>query len=340
MSTAASPVHSTGVGGDISTEGLTATTLISFNTTVISPRSGSLFSDNDDLERNNKILQRLLNEATQVATSDDDAISNESEKGPLATFSIYAPNVLDDPSNPYGELPTGPSCNASQSNNGFIVEGSSTVPEKKTPVLHGVLPPPPPVYGGTPIIGASVFPYSGIPHVSPAITSVKAPPSFAEAIAKTTPLSMPRMSMLENSPMVGNYMHSTSATPQPADSIILRNLNGVFLLKPVANKKIMQYTPPTASNSPPISPLPRYTLPAAAGPSPSTMFLGGNSTQTHPQHTCASSYGDPPHYSMVAGCNGGAVNTPFFSGGVYTQSIASSRGTPSYTAAPPPYSAV
>lgn len=220
---------------------------------------------------------------------------------------------------------------------GFVVEATAAYYPSTTPLQGGPPPPPPPpppVYSTTTSIGGQTpYSYAAVPHSA----SKPPPPSFEEAIASNTPLSLPcRPSPAELSPMAAHYVPPPPAALQ--DTILLRNINGVFLLRPTS-KPTPPYTPPTTGGpttvSPPVSPVPRYSLPPAASALPTSSFLGASVAQASNTRPAGA---EPPQYSAVAA--GGAVGgSPLISGSLYTQSITSIRGTPSYGAAPPPYAA-
>ncbi|KAG8339108.1 hypothetical protein ERJ75_001319200 [Trypanosoma vivax] len=111
---------------------------------------------------------------------------------------------------------------------------------------------PPPVYTppSRPPGSSSPYSYTSVSHKS------KPPPSFAEAIATTPPLSAVPV---ELSPLAAHYVPPMPAVQQ--DPILVRNEHGVFLLQPIT-KPTPPYTPPSAAS--PMTPLTRYTLPPAA----------------------------------------------------------------------------
>lgn len=283
---------------------------------------GALFSGSPsnmlfDNDGDSDALVRLLHELRNV--SEDD------EEGGVPAFAVNCA----DASNP--KLPAAASGGAASAYTpvaagGFVVEGSSSLP-------HSTNIPPtlPQVYAarGTPLLAAqSPYAVYGAPaHVKPP------PPSFAEAIASTTPLSMqPLPSPIAVSPMPP-FVPVAAAPLQ--DAILLRNATGVFILNPMQVKSTPPYTPATGTSSPPISPLPRYSLPPAVGMG--NTFLGSSVAQAqgHPR-TPNSFAAEPPQYTAATSVGG----SPFLSGGMYTQSITSMRsGTPPYSAAPPPYRA-
>lgn len=329
-------------------------------------------NEHDDELATNETLERLLKEVNLAVAGDDDENEDEDSPrhrlgaaangngngtarhagrfphddgddrgGPFPSFSVSAAAALVADLYPGGaaggrSLTSQP---AAGGGGGFVVEGSTTsLPHLGgTPLHHGIPPPPPPpppMYG-TPAVGPAT-PY-GCYGAAPA--SLKAPPSFAEAIASTTPLSLPGRSPADHTPMTAHYI-----PPGPAalpDPIILRNANGIFLLNPMPGgaKPTPAYTPQTATNTPPVSPLPRYSLPPAQGAVSATAFLGSSAMQQqqqqHQMHSRTRS-GDamggppppppPPQYGT----------SPFLG---YAPGLASARVTPSFGAAPPPYGA-
>ncbi|KEG08448.1 hypothetical protein DQ04_07161000 [Trypanosoma grayi] len=197
---------------------------------------------------------------------------------------------------------------------GFVVEETSGPPTRGGSAA-------PPVYGSPAPPGGSPFSYVGIPHAAK-----PPPPSFAEAIASTPPMSAVPV---ELSPLAAHYVPPMPAAQQ--DPILLRNEHGVFLLQPIA-KPTPPYTPPSVSS--PISPLPRYALPPAA--QPQSHFLGNSLaqadgfTETHPPKKAGAS----PYSGVV-----GAGHILGSGAGAYTSISTSVKQKGVGLTPPPPYPA-
>lgn len=179
----------------------------------------------------------------------------------------------------------------------------------------------PPPYALPPPSIKTPFNYAtGVPHAKK-----PPPPSFAEAIATTTPLSAVGV---ELSPLAAHYIPPMPAAQQ--DQILLRNEHGVFLLQPIV-KPTPPYTPPSLSS--PISPSSRYVLSPAAPPS---HFLGCSVAQAAglidghaPKKPSASPYSAP----RQLGGGGVAGAYTYISTSVKSKTAAHASPLPP----PPPY---
>lgn len=200
------------------------------------------------------------------------------------------------------------------------------------------------------------------------------PPSY-ESAASSLPNSLhaTRLPSADVSPVLGPMSHYPSlvtiapSQQQTQDTLLVRNHNGVFLLRP-ATKPAPPYSPPISAPASsvlgsctpliserggPITPLPQYMLPPAVGAAaalpgapnelsvPATIHtrtdsnpvIGGSSQNGHPVIF-------PNSISPVFGGAGGrspglSSRTSSVTGGVYTQSITNSM---SGYAPPPTYS--
>ncbi|KAG5484941.1 hypothetical protein LSCM1_07016 [Leishmania martiniquensis] len=291
--------------------------------------------EGEDGENSNDVLLRLLNEVRAVESDgDDDAVevidkgSDENAAGVLALRHAEEPAKVYMP--PYAGAHRG---GAAMIVGGFTVEGNASyLPAASLPP-----PPPPPAYSTPGMAPRSPYAscYSGIPHLSVTPGPKPPPPSFAEAMATAhgTPASLVGLAVPSQDcpPVLANYVPPMPAAPQ--ETVLLRNSNGVFLLQPIS-KPTPPYTPPAGSTSPPVSPLPRYSLPPAAASTLNTSaanFLGKSVAQAG---TRASSVTEHPHYVPF----GPAGGSPFLGTAVpYAHGIGSVRGTPSMPIAPPPY---
>lgn len=330
------------------------------NDIAVLPASNVFFEgltvEDDNVESSNDVLLRLLNEVQAVDSSDSttpEAVTDESTTNQRFSVTEGGTGVMGgaklfmEPTTiPAAATAAAAAAAAAAGACGFIVEGTASY--SSLAGLPPPPPPPPPVYGTPSLAPQSPFTacYSGIPQLTPTMATKPPPPSFAEAIATAhaTPLSLPGRPTPshERSPIVASYVPPVPAAPH--ETVLLRNSNGVFLLQP-ASKPTPPYTPPAGTTSPPISPLPRYSLPPAAAaaaaaaatttttglPSSTGGFLGA---PLAPSGARASSLTEPPQYG---GFNGSG-STPFISStAAYAQGVSSLRGTPSFAAAPPPY---
>ncbi|KAG5506235.1 hypothetical protein JIQ42_07849 [Leishmania sp. Namibia] len=298
----------------------------------------AVVEEEEDGENSNDVLLRLLNEVRAVESDgDDDEVevidrgSDENAAGVLALCHEGEPRKAYMP--PYTGAHHG---GAAMIAGGFTVEGNASyLPAASLPPPPP--PPPPPAYSTPGMAPRSPYGscYSGIPHLSVTPGPKPPPPSFAEAMATAhgTPASLVRLTVpsQECSPVLASYVPPMPAAPQ--ETVLLRNSNGVFLLQPIS-KPTPPYTPPAGSTSPPVSPLPRYSLPPAAASTLNTSaanFLGNSVAQAG---TRASSITEPPHYTPF----GAAGSSPYLGTAVpYAHGVGSVRGTPSMPVAPPPY---
>ncbi|KAG5488354.1 uncharacterized protein JKF63_07949 [Porcisia hertigi] len=293
--------------------------------------------ENKDGDNSHDVLLRLLNEVRAVESDVDynetEAIDQCFDENATGVFALSH----EEPEKPYALLYPGlPSGGEAMVTAGFTVEGNGSYSSATSPPPPPP-PPPPPAYSTPGMAARSPYLncYSGIPNLSPTPGSKPPPPSFAEAMATAhgTPASLVGRTgqSHECSPILAGYVPPVPAAPQ--ESVVLRNNNGVFLLLPVS-KPTPPYTPPAGSTSPPVSPLPRYSLPPAAASTlnitAAANFLGSSMTQPG---TRASSTAEPPQYTSF----GPAGGSPYLGTPVpYTRGVSSLRGTPSLVAAPPP----
>ncbi|KAF5223801.1 hypothetical protein TcYC6_0062930 [Trypanosoma cruzi] len=206
--------------------------------------------------------------------------------------------------------------------------GSFAVEKAEAPTLRASHMAPP-IYGSPAPAGGSPFNYA-----SCVSQTTKPPPSFAEAVATTPPLSeVP----VELSPLAAHYVPPMPAVQQ--DPILLRNTHGVFMLRPIT-KPTPPYTPPSLTSS--ISQPPRYALPPAALPQSQPHFLGSSLAQVGgladaqiPKKSSFSPYEIPHSMNNVIGGSqilgtGGAGNYTYISTSVKSKST-------SHMQPPPPY---
>ncbi|KPA75887.1 hypothetical protein ABB37_08069 [Leptomonas pyrrhocoris] len=310
--------------------------------------------DDDDEENPNDVLLRLLNEVRAVDSDVEadsgrggviDRSSDENAAGVLFSVTDSSGGAKGFAAMYGGAIRSSATATATAAGGGFTVEGNASYSSAAS--LPPPPPPPPPAYGTPSTAPRSPFVncYSGIPHLATTPASIKPPPpSFAEAMAKShgTPVSLPGRPSpsQERSPAMATYVPPMPAAPQ--ETVLLRNGNGIFLLQPLS-KLTPPYTPPAGCNSPPVSPLPRYSLPPAAGMAgpnssiTSNTFLGTSVAQVGTGRTGAAAAGpvsEPPHYASysVAGGSSFIASAPPF-----VSAVSSLRGTPSFAAAPPPY---
>ncbi|CBZ24326.1 conserved hypothetical protein [Leishmania mexicana MHOM/GT/2001/U1103] len=327
LSTNTDPVH----GYDASTAALGAHSTLFHALAAV--------EEDDDGENSNDVLLRLLNEVRAVESDDDDDEVEVIDKGSDENAAdLLALRHREEPAKPYMPPYTAvPRGGAAMVAGGFTVEGNASYSSAAS-LPPPPPPPPPPAYSTPSMAPRSPYAncYSGIPHLSTTPGSKPPPPSFAEAMATAhgTPASLLGRSVpsQECSPMLANYVPPMPAAPQ--ETVLLRNSNGVFLLQPIS-KPTPPYTPPAGSTSPPVSPLPRYSLPPAAASTLNTAaangFLGSSMVQAS---TRASSIAEPLHYTPF----GPAGVSPYLSTTApYSHDVGSVRGTPSLGAAPPPY---
>ncbi|KAI5685951.1 hypothetical protein MNV84_01238 [Leishmania braziliensis] len=315
------------------------TTALGAHSTLFNALAAVEEDEDEDGENSNDVLLRLLNEVRAVESDSDegkveviDKVSDENVADPLALH--HGEELAKPYIPPYTAVPRG---GAAMIAGGFTVKGNASY-SSATSLLPPPPPPPPPAYS-TPSMGprsSYANCYSGISHLSTTPGSKPPPPSFAEAMATThgTPASMVSLSVpsQECSPLLASYVPPMPAAPQ--ETVLLRNSNGVFLLHPIS-KPTPPYTPPAGSTSPPVSPLPRYSLPPAAASTLNTSaannFLGSSIVQGCAR---ASSTTEPPHYAPY----GPAGGSPYLGTALsYSHGVGSIRGTPSFGAAPPPY---
>jgi hypothetical protein len=306
--------------------------------------------DEDGDENPNDVLLRLLNEVRAVDSDVDENEGevidrNSDENAAGVRFSVTGSSGLKGFAVPYsGVIHSSSTAAAAAANGGFTVEGNASYSSAAS--LPPPPPPPPPAYGTPSTAPRSPYVncYSGIPHLTATPGTTKPPPpSFAEAMATShgTPASLagrPSPSQ-ERSPVMANYVPAMPTAPQ--ETVLLRNCNGVFLLQPVS-KPTPPYTPPAGCNSPPVSPLPRYSLPPAAmaggcSSTTSNNFLGSSMAQASAPRqatAAAAAVTEPPLYPPY----GAAGGSPFLSTAApFVSAVNSLRGTPSFPAAPPPY---
>ncbi|RNF15354.1 uncharacterized protein Tco025E_05595 [Trypanosoma conorhini] len=210
-----------------------------------------------------------------------------------------------------------------RSHRGFVVE------EKEIPSLHASHAAPP-VYGSPAPTGGSPFLYAS----SVSRAAKPPPPSFAEAVATSPPLSAVPM---ELSPLAAHYVPPMTAAQK--DTILLRNTHGVFMLRPIS-KPTPPYTPPSLASS--ISPPPRYALPPEAQSQSQPHFLGSSMAQVggiadaYPAKNPAGTPYDAPHpmNNVIGGSHilgGGCAGT-------YTYISTSVKSKPTgHKPPPPPY---
>ncbi|KAK7196309.1 hypothetical protein NESM_000567000 [Novymonas esmeraldas] len=306
-------------------------------------------AEDEEPENSNDVLLRLLNEVRAVDSDAGDLDEAELLDGGAdetaaagAIFSVTDGEAMRSYAPPYMPgLHSGGAAMIGAVAGGFTVEGNASYSSATSlPLPPPPPPPPPPAYGTPSVAPRSPYTncYTAIPHLSSTPGSKPPPPSFAEAMANAhgTPASLigrPAPSQ-ECSPVLANYVPSMPAAPQ--ETVLLRNSNGVFLLHPIS-KPTPPYTPPAGGMSPPVSPLPRYSLPPAAAAtltsSATNTFLGSSVAQVCVR---GASIADPPHY----GSFGHGGSSPYLgTAPPYSRGIGSLRGTPSFGAAPPPYTA-
>ncbi|KPI88120.1 hypothetical protein ABL78_2807 [Leptomonas seymouri] len=307
--------------------------------------------EDEDDENPNDMLLRLLKEVRAVDSDVDDDNDmhkvidrNSDENAAGVLFSVTDSSGGAKNFNvPYsGAIHSSTTAAGGTVSGGFTVEGNTSY---SSAASLPPPPPPPPAYGTPSTAPRSPFIncYSGIPHLTATPGSTKPPPTFAEAMATShgTPVSLPGRpsSSQERSPAMATYAPPMPAAPQ--ETVLLRNCNGIFLLQPLS-KPTPPYTPPAGCNSPPVSPLSRYTLPPAAmmaGPNAATAnnsFLGASVAQVSSgRPTASAAVTELPHYAPYGAAGGGS---PFISTAVpFVSAMSSVRGTPSFAAAPPPY---
>ncbi|RNF08195.1 hypothetical protein TraAM80_03051 [Trypanosoma rangeli] len=207
--------------------------------------------------------------------------------------------------------------------------GSFVVEEKDAPTLHAGHAAPP-VYSPPAPTGGSPFLYAaGASHVAK-----PPPPSFAEAVATSPPISAVPM---ELSPLAAHYVPPMTAVQQ--EPILLRNTHGVFMLRPIP-KPTPPYTPPSLASS--ISPPPRYALPTETHTQSQPYFLGSSMAQVGglaDGHPAKNSVGTP--YDASHSMNnvlGGSHILGGSSAGTYTYISTSVKSKPTgHKPPPPPY---